>query len=295
MITKELLYAATKIECNVHQMYDCIALSNGEHPNSLAFFDDLAYLEQLNNNANITGVMVAEEHQHLISKEKIIILTEDPRWVYFTVYNYLAEKNKINFETVIDESSKIHKTAYVADLNVIIGKNCILHPNVTILEDVEIGDNCIIQAGSVIGSEGFEYKKTSKGILPVKHDGKVLIKNKVHIGANTCIDKGFSHLHTIINDCVMIDNLVHVAHGVQIGENSFIIAGTVLGGSTIIENDVWVGINASTAPGIRLGNHSFVSMGAVVTKDVANSSQVTGNFAIEHTAFLRSLKNKLNE
>jgi UDP-3-O-[3-hydroxymyristoyl] glucosamine N-acyltransferase len=271
-----------------------LGLSNATTEGSLSFFDDARYAQQLNENTFILGVFVSPENLNLISAQKVPIIVDDPRWCYFTLYNYLAKENKVSFASVIDPTATIHKTAFVAESNVIIGKNTTILPNASILEDVEIGDDCIISSGTVIGSEGFEYKKTSKGIIPVKHDGKVIIGNNVQIGANTCIDKGFSFRHTKIANEVMIDNLIHVAHGVQIGEGSFIIAGTVLGGSTSIEDNVWVGINASTAPGITLKSKAFISMGAVVTRSVEEGQQVTGNFAVGHDVFLKNLKKSLS-
>jgi UDP-3-O-[3-hydroxymyristoyl] glucosamine N-acyltransferase len=295
MITTALLNKILGLNIQNKANFLELGLSNATKEGCLSFFDDARYANQLNENTFILGVFVTPENLGLISPQKLPIVVDDPRWCYFTLYNYLAKENKVSFTSQIDATAIIHKTAYVAENNVIIGKNTIILPNATILEDVEIGDDCIVAAGTVIGSEGFEYKKTSKGIIPVKHDGKVIIGNNVQIGANTCIDKGFSFRHTIIANEVMIDNLIHIAHGVQIGKGSFIIAGTVLGGSTSIEDDVWVGINASTAPGITLKSKAFVSMGAVVTRSVEEGQQVTGNFAIGHDVFLKNLKRKLKD
>jgi UDP-3-O-[3-hydroxymyristoyl] glucosamine N-acyltransferase len=291
-INNTILKQILNIDLEVN--FECAQLSlcNSVIIDTLTFIDDEKYVQQLNSNENITAVFATENLKSLITN-KIVILSADPRYDFYFLYNSLAKLNYKKIKSIIHSTTQIHRTSFVSDYNVTIGKDCIIYPNVTILADVEIGDNCIIQSGTVIGSEGFEYKKTSKGILPVFHDGKVIIGQNVHIGSNTSIDKGFSIRNTVINDEVKIDNLIHIAHGVKIGKGSFIIAGTVLGGSTEVGDNSWLGINSSTGPSIKLGKNSFISMGAVVTKNVSENEQVTGNFAIPHKIFLTDLKNKI--
>lgn len=294
MINREFLNNILSINYQNNNEFGFLGLSNTDLPNSLSFFDDERYLKQLNENRNISGVFVNAINKEKISSEKNIIIVEDPRWCYFTLYNVLAKKNKQKFSTIIDQSSNIHSTAFVAETNVIIGKNCIIHPNVTILDDVEIGDNCIIQSGTVIGSEGFEYKKTNSGIIGVVHDGKVIIGNNVEIGANTCIDKGFFAKNTVVEDNVKIDNLVHVAHSVLLKRGAFVIACSMLAGSCIVGEGAWVGPNA-TVGHVELGNQSNVTFGSVVTKNVGDGEKVSGNFAIPHDIFLNFIKKLIKQ
>jgi UDP-3-O-[3-hydroxymyristoyl] glucosamine N-acyltransferase len=295
MINREFLNNILSINYQNNNEFGFLGLSNTDLPNSLSFFDDERYLKQLNENRNISGVFVHAINKEKISSEKNIIIVEDPRWCYFTLYNDLAKKNKRKFSTIIDQSSNIHSTAFVAETNVIIGKNCIIHPNVTILDDVEIGDNCIIQSGTVIGSEGFEYKKTNRGILGVYHDGKVIIENNVEIGANNAIAKGFSYRQTIIKEYTKTDNLVHIAHAVQIGKRCLLTASAMIAGSVTIEDDVWIGPNASISSGIHINEKAFITIGAVVTKDVMSNEKVSGNFAIPHDIFLNFIKKLIKQ
>jgi UDP-3-O-[3-hydroxymyristoyl] glucosamine N-acyltransferase len=296
MLINELLFKeATGINTSLVFEAKQLALVNSQMPGTLTFIDDKKYLNEVNENKNIVIVITTEEIAKGILKNQKKILVDDPRYEFYQLLNYLGKKNYVKINSKIHGSAKIHDKAYVSEFNVSIGENTIIGPNATILPDVSIGDNCVIQPGTVVGSEGFEYKRTSKGILPVFHDGKVCIGNRVEVGSNTCIDKGFSFKNTIIEDDVKIDNLVHVAHGVHIMKGAFIIAGTILGGSTIIGEEAWLGINASTAPGITIGNNGFVSMGAVVTKNVDEKQQVTGNLAIPHQIFLKILKRNLSE
>jgi UDP-3-O-[3-hydroxymyristoyl] glucosamine N-acyltransferase len=278
-----------------HIVFDSMGWSNSIKKNTLTFCDDSRYISEINDNENITGVIVKPEFESLLSKTKYLFLDNDPRYSFYSIFNKNAKYNKKTFKSIIHKTAIIHPTSFIAENNVIIGENTIVKPNVTILEDVEIGNDSIVQSGTVIGSEGFEYKKTNKGIIAVIHDGKVVIGNNVHIGANTCIDKGFSFRDTIVENNVMIDNLVHVAHCVHIKESVSIIAGTTLGGSSEIGENSWLSINSSIAPKIVINKYGFVSMGAVVTKNVIENEQVTGNFAVRHDLFLKAFKKMIKD
>jgi UDP-3-O-[3-hydroxymyristoyl] glucosamine N-acyltransferase len=275
--------------------FDIMGWSNSNKKNTLTFCDNIDFIKEINENENITGVIIKPEFESMINNKKVTLLDEDPRFSFYSIFNKNAKNNKKNFKSIIHPSAMIHPTAFIAENNVIIDENVIIKPNVTILEDVEIGKNTIIQSGTVIGSEGFEYKKTKKGIIAVIHDGKVILGENVHIGANTCIDKGFSFRDTIVESNVMIDNLVHVAHCVHIKESASIIAGTTLGGSSEIGENSWLSINSSIAPKIVINKYGFISMGAVVTKNVIENEQVTGNFAIKHDLFIKAFKKMLKD
>jgi UDP-3-O-[3-hydroxymyristoyl] glucosamine N-acyltransferase LpxD len=160
---------------------------------------------------------------------------------------------------------------------------------------VRIGRGTIVRAGAVLGAEGFEHKRTSRGILSVRHDGEVIIGERVEIGANCAISKGFSFRHTVIDDETRLDNLVHVAHGAQIGKRCFLPASCMIAGSTTIHDDVWIGPNASVSSQVQVGEGAYVTIGAVVTRDVPAGQRMTGNFAVPHAAFLSILKRNLRD
>jgi UDP-3-O-[3-hydroxymyristoyl] glucosamine N-acyltransferase LpxD len=268
---------------------DALALSNSQIGNSMSFIDTEKFVKEINENQNVSCVFVTPELKDKIEGKKVVVC-DDPRFYFYTLLNEVGRRLYVKRPSAISSKAIIHPRAFVSEYNVVIGDHTTIGPNVTILADVTIGSHCVVQPGTVIGSEGYEYKRTSKGVLPVFHDGSVLIGNRVEIGANTCVDKGFSFRQTIIEDEVKIDNLVHVAHGVQIGKRSFVIASCVLAGSVTIKEDVWIGPNANVAPGLVIESKGFVTLGSVVTKNVDEGEWVTGNFAIPHRKFLRILK-----
>lgn len=292
-INNELIKKVLNISLERDVEFDSLSLSKMQIPNSLSFLDDLKYSKEIFLNEYIRGVLINKEiFNELVPDNKTFILVEDPRYAYYTLSNYIAKSNYRTFPSRVSPKAIIHAKAVISDTNVIIKDNSIIGAGAIINSDVEIGENCIIQSGTVIGSIGFEYKRTKKGILSVFHDGKVIIGNNVEIGANNCIDKGFSQRHTIIEDDVKIDNLIHIAHSVLIKKGAFIIASSLLAGSSEIGEGAFIGPNA-TVGHIKVGDHGFVTMGAVVTKDVPSHQKVTGNFAIPHDKFLLNFKKQI--
>ena len=143
-----------------------------------------------------------------------------------------------------------------------LSDTCIIY-----IQHVTMGDNIGIGDYSVIGKEGFGFDPQTEYSQRWNHIGKVIIKDNVEIGANTCVDRGVL-TDTIIEENVKIDNLVHVAHGVVIEKNSVIVAGTILGGSCHIGKNVFIGMNASIRDNITIGDRAFIGMGCIVTKSV---------------------------
>jgi UDP-3-O-[3-hydroxymyristoyl] glucosamine N-acyltransferase len=142
----------------------------------------------------------------------------------------------------------------------------------------------------MIGVQGFEHKRTSQGLLSVVHDGLVCIGEEVEIGANNTIAKGLMGRDTTVGDWTKTDCLVHIAHCVQIGQRCLIPASAMIAGSVTIGDDVWIGPNSTISSQVRIENQAVITLGAVVVRDVEAKSRVSGNFAMEHTAFIRAAK-----
>jgi UDP-3-O-[3-hydroxymyristoyl] glucosamine N-acyltransferase len=133
-------------------------------------------------------------------------------------------------DSTLGENCIVMPKVYIGK-RVRIGNNCRFHPGVNILDDTKIGDNVILHSGTVIGSDGFGYARHEKGIKKVKQVGWVEIGNGVEIGANVTVDRGALG-PTRIGNSVKIDNLVQVAHNVEIGDYSIIISQVGISGST---------------------------------------------------------------
>lgn len=191
----------------------------------------------------------------------------------------LKERMPIINKTIIKVSRP--RLAFAKVANKFFLKKTDLHSRInstaTIYENVKIGRNVIINAGAVIGAEGFGYEPDEDGTLvQFPHIGGVIIEDNVEIGANTCIDRGALG-DTIIGEGTKIDNLVHVAHNVVIGKNCRIICLVGIGGSVEIGDGSFVGISASIKNQKKIGKNVVIGMGAVVTKDVPDNTTVIGN------------------
>jgi len=156
----------------------------------------------------------------------------------------------------VGEGTQLRAGAKIGD-NVSIGRNCILHPNVFVEDGCTLGDNVILHAGVVIGSDGFGFVRGEDRYVKFPQIGIVVIEDNVEIGANTCVDRGALG-ETRIGEGTKIDNLVQIAHNVQIGKRVVIAAQTGISGSTVIEDDCVIGGQ------VGFGDHARVQSGAII-------------------------------
>ena len=139
-----------------------------------------------------------------------------------------------------------------------------------------VGEGHIIGPGACIGQPGFGYAHEEDGSWSAKsHDYGVELGWEVEVGANTCIDRG-SWRDTVIGDGTKIDNLVHIAHNVQIGKNVMVVAGAMIGGSVIVCDGAWIGLGAKINQRLVIGEGAIVGSGAVVVEDVPPGVVVAG-------------------
>jgi UDP-3-O-[3-hydroxymyristoyl] glucosamine N-acyltransferase len=155
-----------------------------------------------------------------------------------------------------------------------IGENCHRQPRVVLYPGVILGNRVIIQAGSVLGSDGFGYVRepATGAYTKFPHQGRVIIEDDVEIAANCCIDRG-ALKDSRIRRGTKLDNLVHIAHNTDIGEDC-VIAGQVavsgsstLGRGVIIAGQVGVGDHVHVGPGVILGGQAGIFSGKTVTND----------------------------
>lgn len=181
----------------------------------------------------------------------------------------------IEDHTVIGDKTKILPNVFIGS-DVVIGKNCLIYPNVTIREKTIIGDNCIIHPGVVLGGDGFGFAATGEKIPQIGH---VEIGNNVEIGSNTTIDRAAIGKTSVGNN-TKIDNLVMIAHNVQIGENSIIVSQVGIAGSTKIGNKVTLGGQVGVAGHIEVGDNIMVGAKSGINGNL-KSNQVLAGYPIQ--------------
>src|SRR6186713_1549477 len=178
--------------------------------------------------------------------------------------------------------------AYLGN-NVKIGDNSIIHPGVKIYHDCVIGNNVIIHAGTVIGSDGFGFAPQADGSFKkVPQIGNVIVEDNVEIGANATIDRATIG-STMIKSGAKLDNLLQIAHNVEIGNNSVIAAQAGISGSTKIGNGVMIGGQVGIVGHLQIADGSKINAQSGVSKSIKNpNTAVTGSPAYDYTAALRS-------
>ena len=169
-----------------------------------------------------------------------------------------------------------------------IGKNCIFYPNVTIYPRMQIANRVIIHSGTVIGSDGFGYEELNGVHQKIPQMGIVFIEDDVEIGANVAIDRARFD-KTFIGRGTKIDNLVQIAHNVQIGEDCLIVAQVGISGSVIIEKGAILAGQSGVVGHIHIGEKAIIAAQAGVTKAVQPFTKVFGYPARPYDEAMRSI------
>jgi UDP-3-O-[3-hydroxymyristoyl] glucosamine N-acyltransferase len=223
--------------------------------------------------ANLTGI---QEPSFVASSAE---LGEN---VFVGAFAYLGNKVKIG------NNVKLYPQVYLGD-NVTVGENSILYPGVKIHHDCVIGKNVCIHAGCVIGGDGFGYAPQADGSFKkIPQIGNVVVEDSVEIGANTTIDRSTLG-STIIKSGAKLDNLIQIAHNVEIGMNTVIAAQSGVSGSTKIGNNVMIGGQAGIVGHIIIADGTKINAQSGVAKSIKiPNTAVTGSPAYDYGHALRS-------
>lgn len=202
--------------------------------------------------------------------------------VFVGSFSYIGDQVKIGSGT------KIFPNSFIGD-NVIIGENCIIHPGVKIYHDCVLKNHVIIHAGTVIGSDGFGFAPQADGSFKkVPQIGNVILEDNVEVGANTTIDRATMG-STIIKAGAKLDNLIQIAHNVEVGESTVIAAQAGVSGSTKIGKNVMIGGQAGLVGHIQIAEGSKINAQSGVSKSMKEPfTAVTGSPAGDYTSALRS-------
>lgn len=194
----------------------------------------------------------------------------------------------LNENVAIGNGTKIHSGVYIGN-NVKVGNNTIINAGVKIYHDCIIGSNVVIHAGTVIGSDGFGFAPTPDGTLKkVPQIGNVVVEDFVEIGANSTIDRATMG-STIIHKGAKIDNLVQIAHNVEVGSNTVIAAQTGISGSTKIGRNVMIGGQVGLVGHISIADGTKINAKSGVSKTIKTpNTAIDGNPAFDFTSSMKS-------
>lgn len=247
----------------------------------------------------IAGSMIISPNPRLVFAKALEILHVPPRRP-----SGVSDRAFIGDHTVLGEEISVHPFAYVGSNvsvgarvtiypgayigdNVSIGDDSVIYSNATVREGVTIGSRVIIHAGAVIGSDGFGYVQDGNGLYKIPQVGGVVIGDRVEIGANVTVDRATTG-NTIIGSGSKIDNLAHVAHNVNIGENCIIIAQVGISGSVTIGDGTILAGQVGVRDHVTIGSGATVGAKSGVVKDIPDGQVFSGIPAIPHTAWLKA-------
>jgi len=270
----------------------------------ITFIKDKNHLEKAKSSQAAAFIV---SHDVVELGEATIIQVDNPHFAFVQILNIISSENNnfykgihptvitgnnvkigndvsigpytvIGDDVTLNDETLIRSNVCIGD-RTSIGANVSIYPNVSIAEDTVIGNNVIIYYGAVIGRQGHGYIPQGEKYIKVPQVGRVVIEDDVEIGANACIDKA-TITETVICHGTKIDNLVHIAHNVRIGENSQILAHTTIAGSTIIGKHAIFSGQTGAIDNLTIGDNVIAGAGAGILQDVSDNSVVWGTPAI---------------
>lgn len=281
-----------QFDCELHRDGEFAGLGFISHQATrrrLVYMDDARLVDAITAEPEIACVITHRELASGVPERCGVLTCEHPALIFYLVHNYLARETEFygaSFPSVVPTDVMIGAGVAIPDRNVHIGRRVVIESGVHIFPRVDIGDDVILRSGCVIGSQGFQFHKHRRGVLPVAHAGGVRLERGVEIQANSVVCRAVFGGWTTIGEDSKIDNLIHIAHNAAIGRRCLIAAGAVIGGSVVVGDDVWIGPNATLSNGISVGDRASVTIGAVVLDDVPAGERVSGYFAVPHDQFI---------
>ncbi len=186
---------------------------------------------------------------------------------------YVGEFAVVSDNARVGNNVKIYPQVYIGD-NVVIGDNTTLFAGVKIYSDCVVGTSCIIHSGTVIGSDGFRFEpQNAEGQRKVPQIGNVVIEDDVEIGANCAIDRATLG-STILRKGVKFDNLIHIAHNVEVGENSYLAACNVIAGSTKIGKNCMFSGQVGIVGHLQIADNTIITAQSGISKSITKTGEV---------------------
>ena len=274
---------------------DRLAPLDTANSHSLSFVSQERYLSGVDS-TQASAVIVRPEWQSRAEAAGLAcIVTPDP-YLYFArltqwwrvQHQPLSSGPLIHPSAVIDPTAIVHSTARIGPLCVVeagarVGAHSWLKSRVTLGEQCQVGERCILHSGVVIGADGFGFAPHADGWVKIEQLGAVRIGNDVEIGANSCVDRGALD-DTVIEDGVKLDNLVQIGHNVVVGAHTAMAGCVGVAGSARIGARCTIGGGAVVLGHLSLADGVHISAASVVMRSILQPGQYSGVFPIDDNA-----------
>ena len=299
-------------------LIDDVAPISAANESQVTFLSNRKYVDYVKN-TNAGACFVESDLAHYLPKNTVALISDNPYLAFAKAAAFFYANNpsptktnihpsavigndvilgtgcQIGANAVIEDGANIGDNTVISPqvyigAAVVIGKNCFIHPQVSITNSI-IGDFVVLHAGCRIGQAGFGFVPffvSGQQPMKIPQLGRVIIHDHVDIGANTCVDRGAGP-DTVIGRGTVIDNMVQIAHNVQIGENSIIVSFVGISGSTTIGSNVQIGGQVGIVGHIKIGNNVKIAAGSGVMRNIEDNQDVGGRPAIQMRSWLKQL------
>ncbi|RZI45747.1 UDP-3-O-(3-hydroxymyristoyl)glucosamine N-acyltransferase [Candidatus Finniella inopinata] len=306
------------------RIFESVAVLGDADSKDVSCYNNAKYLEDLKQTKAGLCLITAKEASNVPSSTLCLVVDHPYRCfgkIASLFYPSFANHQGISDHSFIDPTAKVGRHCVVSafaviEADVIVGDNCFIGPHCVIQKGTILGDNCHLEAhvtvgcailgnhvyikpGARIGQPGFGFHMDEKGHFDIPQLGRVIVGNHVHIGANTTIDRG-SFADTLIGNGVRIDNLVQIAHNVEVGDNSVLVAQVGIAGSTKLGKFVIAAGQVGIAGHLKIGHGVKIAAQSGLMRDVADKETVAGSPAVpvrdwhkQTIAVQRLIKNKV--
>ena len=200
--------------------------------------------------------------------------------VYIAPFACVADGAEVGDNTVLHPHATVGTSAKV-------GSDCILYPHATVYHDCRVGNHCILHAGSVIGADGFGFAPSPEGYEKIPQIGIVILEDHVEVGANACIDRATMGA-TIIRKGVKLDNLIQIAHNVEVGSHTVMASQVGVAGSTKVGEWCMFGGQTGLAGHIKIGNKVNLGAQSGVPGSIKDGQNLIGTPPMELKAYFKS-------
>lgn len=292
-------------------------------PGDLCFLANMAYEQHLYS-TQASAVIISEEFKpskfvspalirvnnpyEAFAKLMVFAESQKPRATGISELAFIAEGVNIPTSCLIGEFVVIQKNVQIGKNctiypqvfigeNVVIGDDVVLFPGVKVLKDSVIGNRCVLNAGAIVGGDGFGFAPDEKGhFSKIPQLGNVILEDDVEIGANTTIDRATMG-STRIGQGTKLDNLIMIAHNVEIGEHNVFAAQTGVSGSTKMGNHNMIGGQVGFSGHIKIGSRCKIAAQSGIMSDIPDEASLMGSPAIPSSRYFRiyAIFRKLDE
>lgn len=262
-------------------------------PDRLVYCGKAEYLAELASAEGVAAVVVPQALVDEVPERFGVAVADHPNFTAIELFEKLIGIEDFHwkdFPTRIAASAQVHPRAIIAERNVVIGERSFIDAGTVVRERTIIGDDCYVGALSVLSAEAFEHAPKSNPKRLLRQAGGVRMwDNSTVLNATMVVRATFGGF-TEIRQGACVDNLVHLAHDVDVGVNCSIVACAEVSGRVVLGENSYIGPNATISNGLTIGTDATVSLGSTVVRDVPDGVRVTGNFAVPHPQWIKFVK-----